>query len=112
MVRQLLLICAVLCLLCPAICIILTDLRGGLVPQASEAGGDYYEQFQLDYGVNDKSRVAGSLRGFIKSGNIASLPESDLFFKWINKHLEAGPEPITGRLKPFYVSLSEEKLIC
>jgi hypothetical protein len=79
------------------------DIRGGLVPQASEAGGDYYEQFELDYGSADKRRVAGALRGFIRSGKLASLPEYDPFLKWLNEHLEKGPEPVSGRLKPFYV---------
>jgi hypothetical protein len=78
-------------------------IRGGLVPQASEAGGDYYEQFELDYGSADKRRVAGALRGFIRSGKLASLPEYDPFLKWLNDHLEKGPEPVSGRLKPFYV---------
>lgn len=81
------------------------SFRGGLVPQASGTGEDYYEQFDLDYGSKDRLRIAGSMRGFIKSGNIASLPESDAFYTWLNIHLEQGPdEGIHGRLKPFYVS--------
>ena len=79
------------------------DLRGGLVPQADEAGGDYYEQFELDYGGVDKKRVAGATRGFIRSGKLAGLPESDPFKKWLNQHLEKGAEPVSGRVKPFYV---------
>ena len=79
-------------------------LRGGLVPQANEAGGDYYEQFELDYGSADKRRVAGALRGFIKSGKIGALPESDPFLKWLNENLENGPETPPGRLKPFYAA--------
>lgn len=79
------------------------DIRGGLVPQADSEGGDYYEKFELDYGSEDKSRIAGSLRGFIASGKIAGLTENDPFFKWWNQYLETGPEPIKGRLKPFYV---------
>lgn len=82
------------------------EIRGGLVPQADEAGGDYYEQFELDYGTADKRRVAGATRGFIRSGKLAGLPESDPFKKWLNQHLEKGAEPIAGRVKPFYVSLS------
>ena len=80
------------------------QIRGGLVPQADEAGGDYYEQFELDYGTADKKRVAGATRGFIRSGKLAGLPESDPFKKWLNQHLEKGAEPISGRVKPFYVS--------
>lgn len=80
------------------------SIRGGLVPQADEAGGDYYEQFELDYGSADKRRVAGATRGFIRSGKLAGLPESDPFKKWLNQHLEKGAEPVSGRIKPFYVS--------
>lgn len=80
------------------------ELRGGLVPQADETGGDYYEQFELDYGSKDNRRVAGATRGFIRSGKLAGLPESDPFKKWLNQHLEKGSEPISGRIKPFYVS--------
>lgn len=79
-------------------------IRGGLVPQAAE-NVEYFEQFRLDYGNDDKSRAAGSLRGFIKTGNLVSLSESDPFLKWINEHLEKGPESVSGRLKPFYVSV-------
>ena len=79
-------------------------IRGGLVPQASETGGNYYEQFELDYGTADKRRIAGSMRGFINGGKIASLPEVDPFLKWMNENLEKGPETSPGRLKPFYVS--------
>ena len=74
-----------------------------LVPQAKEIGGDYYEQFHLDYGIEDNVRVAGALKGLIKSGKLSNLPEPDLFLKWLQEHLEKGPEPISGRLKPFYV---------
>lgn len=82
---------------------VIISLRGGIVPQASEVGGDYYEQFKLDYGRSDRVRNAGALRGFIPGGNVANLPESDPFLKWLNEHLERGPQPISGRLKPFYV---------
>mmetsp|Transcript_28503 Transcript_28503/g.63180 ORF Transcript_28503/g.63180 Transcript_28503/m.63180 type:complete len:118 (+) Transcript_28503:167-520(+) len=57
------------------------NLRGGLVPQAGENGEDYYEQFTLDYGCEDNVRIAGSMRGLIKSGRLAALPESDPFLK-------------------------------
>lgn len=80
-------------------------IRGGLVPQASDSnGGNYYEQYTLDYGSSDNKRMAGALRGFIRTGSISSSPEADPFFKWLNNHLETGSEAITGRLKPFYVS--------
>lgn len=85
------------------------QLRGGLVPQAKEGNVDYYEQFHLDYGTRDNKRIAGALRGFITTGKLASLPESDPFFKWLNAHLEKGPEPISGRLKPFYAADFGEK---
>ena len=80
-------------------------IRGGLVPQADpESGKDYYEQFELDYGSIDRRRSAGSMKGFIRSGKIASIPESDPFRKWLNEHLEKGPPTSnTGRIKPFYV---------
>ena len=40
-------------------------LRGGLVPQANDGdAGDYYEKFELDYGVDDTKRNAGAMRGF------------------------------------------------
>ena len=79
-------------------------LRGGLVPQADEADGrDYYEKFNLDYGSDDTKRNAGAMRGFLSSGRLSSMPESDPFLKWWNRHLEDGPaEEFQGRLKPFY----------
>ncbi len=78
-------------------------LRGGAqLPEARDAS-EYYDQFHLDYGRDDSSRLAGSLRGFIKVGNLSKLPQSDLFLKWLYEHLEKGPEPINNRLKPFYV---------
>jgi hypothetical protein len=80
------------------------SIRGGLVPEANEQGGDYYDQFQLDYGREDNVRIAGQMRGLIKSGKISSLPEKDPFLKWINEHLEKGPEEFVGRIKPYYVS--------
>ena len=81
------------------------SLRGGIVPQASEVGGDYYEKFKLDYGRKDRIRNAGALRGFVEGGNVANLPEKDPFLKWLNEHMENGRQPITGRLKPFYVNI-------
>lgn len=77
-------------------------IRGGLVPQADEKG-DYYEKFILDYGSDDKRRVAGALRGFIRTGRVSNLQEVDPFLKWWNQYLEEGPQPPVGRLKPFYV---------
>jgi hypothetical protein len=77
---------------------------GALVPQAKGEGSDYYEQFHLDYGTKDNKRFAGSMRGFITSGKLSGLPETDPFFKWLNEHLEKGPEPVSGRLKPFYAA--------
>lgn len=82
----------------------LLKYRGGLVPQASEVGDDYYEKFELDYGCEDDVRTAGSMRGFITAGKLSSLPEKDPFLKWVNEHLESGPEEAVGRIKPYYVS--------
>jgi hypothetical protein len=82
----------------------LLTLRGGLVPQASDKGGEYYEKFELDYGCDDKIRNAGALRGFIKSGSLINLPQSDPFLKWLQEHLEKGNMATSGRIKPFYVS--------
>mmetsp|Transcript_22054 Transcript_22054/g.36948 ORF Transcript_22054/g.36948 Transcript_22054/m.36948 type:complete len:238 (+) Transcript_22054:75-788(+) len=82
----------------------LLQLRGGLVPQADEDGGGYYEQFQLDYGCEDNVRIAGSMRGLIRSGKLSSLPESDPFLKWLNDKLEKGAEAPDGRVKPFYAA--------
>lgn len=79
-------------------------IRGGLVPQASGEGSDYFEQFDLDYGTEDNVRSAGYVRGLIKDGSLSSLRESDPFMKWLNRHLENGPEPPSGRVKPYYVS--------
>ena len=83
---------------------IVSSIRGGYVPQADGIGGDYYEKFQLDYGIIDDTRVAGATRGLIQGGKLLSLPESDPFLKWINEHLEKGPEETNGRIKPYYVS--------
>jgi hypothetical protein len=76
-------------------------LRGGLVPQASD--GDYYENFKIDYGCDDRRRSAGSLRGLIRERSLLTLPESDRFLRWIYAKLEKGPQPPSGRVKPFYV---------
>ena len=81
------------------------ELRGGLVHPADEnLKGDYYEQFELDYGSVDIERNAGALKGFIKTGAIASLPESDPFKRWLNEHLENGPAEVKGRIKPFFAA--------
>lgn len=80
--------------------------RGGLVPEAKDSSpDDYYDQFELDYGTNDNKRIAGALKGFVKSGALSSLPESDSFIKWVFQHLEKGPEPPNSRLKAYYVSI-------
>ena len=84
-------------------------LRGGALPKAGSVKDDYYDQFTLDYGKEDNSRIAGSLRGFVKSENLASIPHSDLFMKWMCEHLEQGSEALSGRLKPFYVSCKHFK---
>ena len=51
-----------------------------------------------------RERYAGSLRGFLKSGTLSSIPEKDPFKKWLNAHLENGPEEVKGRIKPFYAA--------
>ena len=81
-------------------------LKGGLVDAVNEdiKGLDYYEQFELDYGSSDKERKAGALRGFLKTGALTALPESDPFKKWLNKHLEKGTKEFKGRIKPFYAA--------
>lgn len=79
-------------------------IKGGLVPQAAEPGAEYYEKFTLDYGGLDNKRMAGAMRGFIKSGVLPNLPENDPFMKWLNNHLDKGMEPITGKIKPFYAA--------
>eukprot|EP01038_Epipyxis_sp_PR26KG_P016030 gene16030-21756_t len=81
---------------------IILSIRGGRVPQADDGDEGYFEKFTLDYDCDDKSRIAGSMRGFIKSGKLLNLPENDPFFKWINKYLENGMEDKFGRIKPFY----------
>lgn len=83
-------------------------LRGGLVPEAEDdgkGGVSYYDKYELDYGSGDTRRYAGAMRGFLPSGRLSSLPESDPFLKWWNRHLEKGPdEELEGRLKPFYAA--------
>ena len=74
------------------------------MPQARDGDGNYYEQFILDYGSADNKRVAGALRGFLKGGALSAVSESDPFAKWVNNHIETGPEPVKGRLKPFYAA--------
>ena len=82
----------------------IVSLTGGLSKAADDLEGDYYEQFTLDYGKQDTERSAGSLRGFLKYGALSKLPENDPFKKWLNHHLEKGPEEIKGRIKPFYAA--------
>lgn len=85
----------------------LLSIRGGKSSAADEAKAaeavDYYDQFHLDYGCTDNVRIAGSMRGFIRTGSLSKLPQSDSFIQWLQKHLESGPEPLDGRLKPYYV---------
>ena len=85
----------------------LLNLRGGAVPQASPSsnGDDYYEKFHLDYGCEDNIRIAGSMKGLIKSGKLSNLHENDKFLKWLNQKLEIGSELPTSRVKPYYVSI-------
>ena len=81
------------------------DIRGGGVgPRQSYDGTDYYDQFELDYGTKDNERIAGALRGFVKSGALSRLREDDAFLVYMNKYLEDGPEAISGRVKPFYAA--------
>lgn len=88
------------------------QFRGGLVPEAKDSSPDeYYDQFELDYGTSDNKRTAGALKGFIKSGALSALPESDSFIKWIFQHLEKGPEPPNSRLKAYYVSVQRFKFL-
>eukprot|EP01041_Mallomonas_annulata_P005764 gene5764-11652_t len=77
-------------------------LRGGAMKARKEGSPEYYDQFDLDYGKDDNARIAGALRGFLKTGKLANREEDDLFLKWMNVHLETGPEPLDARTKPFY----------
>jgi hypothetical protein len=83
---------------------VLISLSGGLAKAADSSKDDYYDQFTLDYGKEETERAAGSLRGFLKSGALSKLQESDPFKKWLNEHLEMGPEDVKGRIKPFYAA--------
>jgi len=75
-------------------------------PVSSDGVDDgYYERFPLDYGCEDNIRIAGSMKGFIRTGRLSGLHESDPFFKWLNEKLENGPEVPSTRVKPYYVSL-------
>ena len=91
------------------------SLRGGLVPEAEDDNGNgvgvsYYDKYELDYGSDDTQRFAGAMRGFLPSGKLSALPESDPFLKWWNQYLENGPdEELEGRLKPFYAADFGEK---
>lgn len=80
----------------------ITGLRGGWVPAAKE-NGEYYEQYHLDYGTEDNRRIAGSLRGLIKAGSLTNLPQSDAFLKWLQSHMEEGPQLASGRVKAYHV---------
>lgn len=82
----------------------------GRTPSVSSSSSDtddngYYERFPLDYGCDDNIRIAGSMKGFIRTGRLSGLHESDPFFKWLNEKLENGPEAPSNRVKPYYVSL-------
>ena len=81
------------------------SIRGGAVPEASKIGGEYYEKFELDYGCQDKTRIAGALRGFIQTGKLAETKEKDPFLNWWNRYLENGglSNDETSRIKPFHV---------
>ncbi len=86
----------------------LYSIRGGLVPQANEQGGEYFELFDLDYGCDDRVRNAGFMKGFIPTGNLITKSERDPFFTWLNEHLEKGNEVSSSssrRIKPFYVCI-------
>eukprot|EP01031_Cornospumella_fuschlensis_P033012 gene33012-39932_t len=82
-------------------------IRGGkssAVDETKAEAVDYYDQFHLDYGCNDNVRIAGSMRGFIRTGSLSKLPQSDAFIQWLQRHLESGPEPFDGRVKPCHVA--------
>jgi len=79
----------------------LFHIRGGAAAPIVTGGGEYYDQFDLDYGKADNARIAGSMRGFLQTGKLTSLEEKDSFLKWLNNHLETGPEPLEARTKPF-----------
>ena len=87
-------------------------MRGGLVPQADSIGGQYIELFDdIDYGVADSTRQAGSLKGLVKPGRLTSLPEKDPFLRWLYDQLDKGPTlsdrltpTSSNRLKPFYAA--------
>lgn len=79
-------------------------IRGGASTNIGNENGEieYYDQFHLDYGKKDNVRIAGAMRGFLETGKLKSLEEKDTFLKWLNNHLEDGPEPLEARTKPFY----------
>lgn len=79
------------------------NVRGGWVPTAQDGGDDYFEQFKLDYGKDDSRRIAGALRGFVKSGKLSGLPHQDAFVRWLHKYVEEGPQTGSGRLKAYHV---------
>ena len=77
---------------------------------SDSAGDDYYERYSLDYGCDDNSRIAGSMKGFIRTGRLSGLPESDPFFKWLNDKLEKGSEAPAVRVKPYYVRCMDDAM--
>lgn len=83
----------------------IVSIRGGATKDRFLSSGnvDYYEQFDIDYGIDDNRRKAGSLRGFIRSGALASIPQSDSFLQWLQLYTEEGPLPYKGRLKAYHV---------
>jgi hypothetical protein len=84
----------------------IVSIRGGATKDRFLSSGnvDYYEQFDIDYGIDDNHRKAGSLRGFIRSGALASIPQSDSFLQWLQSYTEEGPVPYKGRLKAYHAA--------
>lgn len=83
-------------------CKSILHIHGGAVKLPVDEG-EYYERFNIDYGVEDNRRMAGALRGFIKSGSLASLPQSDAFLQWLQTFTEEGSSNTKGRLKAYHV---------
>lgn len=83
----------------------LSLLRGGAIRNPSNSDmADYYEKFHIDYGVDDNRRMAGALRGFIKTGTLANLPQSDAFLEWLQTYMEEGAVSAKGRLKAYHAA--------
>lgn len=91
----------------------LSLLRGGAIrnPSNSDAA-DYYEKFHIDYGVDDNRRMAGALRGFIKTGTLANLPQSDAFLRWLQTYMEEGTVSSKGRIKAYHVKINFFSNMC